>query len=286
MEKLENKCPEAVISLINAHLNAESIFCFDERVAYPDQRKGTFLINRQLQEKTHLYLLVISDAGNKEPDVLKWEINTIQKAVADLHTAISVTLLVHTAQEVAEALRNNERFFSTVIKTSDMIYFKPELQSFKDLVRVKNISDEVFNQIQWQNRCKRADDFFTVAGEVFDEVNGEVTLCQMVMSMEQICLGLIELFLGYRPKFTDLENLIPICDCINEEFEKIMPRTDDHDQEIYVLLMLDVREFRTKRAIDVNFLLLNVLYVRCNRYIEAARALGDAEVNRMNQPYE
>ena len=69
--------------------------------------------------------------------------------------------------------------------------------------------------------------------QTYDET---VVLSLISQAVEQLCLGLIYVFLGYRPKQHSLHHLVDLCSNFTQEVDHIFPRQTEQDKNIFSVL--------------------------------------------------
>ncbi|TDQ07478.1 hypothetical protein [Pedobacter metabolipauper] len=269
---------KAVINLVHAQLDAECILCFDER-KFACQNHGLLLKKDPMSEnRIHLGLLVISAAGTDDLAFIKSSICSLQQDALSLtNDTISVTLLVHSREHVKAALLNGDGFFNSAVRNGNVMYLKPGINLTDFKITHSGYRHTELIKSTWLGRCDRAKVFYEAATHVLQHDICDVTLYQLVMAMEQICLGLTEIFFDYRSNLNDLDSLLGICDCIDEQFEMILPRKTDHDLRVYRTLLITAKDLCETDMIEAEFWMVDLLYQQCGAYIQAAIQLGDEQ---------
>jgi hypothetical protein len=101
------------------------------------------------------------------------------------------------------------------------------------------------------------------------------------IAVEQICLGLIDVFLGYQPNHFSLAFLFDICEIFTSLTSEIFPRTTEEDKKLFDLLKMHPSSLRWANLKTSSFLNTELLEKRCNLFYERACGLVESELERL-----
>jgi HEPN domain-containing protein len=90
--------------------------------------------------------------------------------------------------------------------------------------------------LNWKQRYFRAEAFMDAAECIWIDQDETVVLSLIGQAVEQICLGLIYVFMGYRPKQHSLHHLVDLCNNFTKEVDHIFPRQTEQDRNIFSVL--------------------------------------------------
>src|SRR3954469_22729345 len=117
MELNKNKNLEAIIKIINQFLDVDNILCFAKQ-------SDTLVMDNFLKRDKEIvrinvryYLLIISQSNVKDILHLQETVNS------QLDPDSNVYLMIHTPEEIANALVQNNRFFQTIFKRAAELGF-------------------------------------------------------------------------------------------------------------------------------------------------------------------
>lgn len=231
-----------VSDAVTSYLKTEAVYCF-----------GT-------AEKTvrHFYLLVLVKENklNAVHDLA----DVIKSRTKEQCTA---TLLIHNISELKSATGDQKFFFLNVIKNGKALFKKESavseigdlpvrsITSAKQYLYYRNIV--VNNMESWQGDYEWA---------CYAPLKG---LMLHTMS-EQICLGMIRLFMGYSPNHFSLSYLLEICDHFNPELSSYFPRVTERDRNLFTILSRSYASLRYSGADTFSELDMNLLQDRYNDF--------------------
>ncbi|MFH7004213.1 hypothetical protein [Flavobacterium bizetiae] len=234
---------EKIVSdTVTSYLKTEAVYCFGAA------------------EKSikHFYLLVLVKEGkiNAVHDLA----DIIKSRTKEQCTA---TLLIHHTSELKTATGDQKYFFLNVIKNGKALFKKESaVLEFGDLP-VRSITsakeylcyrNTVVNYMEsWQGDYEWA---------CYAPLKG-----LMLHTMaEQICLGMIRLFMGYSPNHFALSYLLEICDHFNAEISSYFPRVTEQDRNLFMILSRSYASLRYSGADTFSEEDMNLLQDRYNDF--------------------
>jgi hypothetical protein len=245
-----------VIDTVTSYLKTEAVYCF-----------GT-----AEKKVRHFYLLVLVkeskvNAVHDLADIIKSR--TKEKCTA--------TILIHNISELKTATGDQKFFFLNVIKNGKALFKKesavPEfgdlpvrsITSAKEYLCYRNIV--VNNMEKWQEDYEWA---------CYAPLKG-----LMLHTMtEQICIGMIRLFMGYSPNHFSLSYLLEICDHFNPEISSYFPRVTEQDRNLFTILSRSYASLRYSGADTFSELDMNLLQDRYNDFAGFCTGVVKDELRR------
>lgn len=275
METIDKLGLQILSNIIIESISTSGIYCFGEKkqsqtVQNPFQKTTSIE-----EEHTHFYLLVFAN-------------EYITNAVADISDIIktktegryTVTLLIHKAISVQYYTSHKLHFFHKVLKEGYVVYEHhtvPPNIAFDETPKC-NIS---YMRNHWNNRNKIAETFLGIENQL-DDTNTEIIQEVMLHTVvEQTCLGLIDVFLGYRPDHFSLGYLFDLCEVFCSLTSDIFPRTTEEDKKLFALLKTNPSSLRWALLKTSHFLNTEILERRCNLFHERACGLIECEFERL-----
>lgn len=256
-----------IVDLIVEHLSADRIYLFGNNLNTTKMATLFALDQNKLTGVLHYDLLVISPIQNPYN-------NNIHDLVNKNSDIITLNLLIHTKEEVmkklqADNIKGRNRFFETVCRDGALLYTKPNII---DKSKIKpdekamhsKAAEYSLGRINAGMALKRA------ATEIKDDACRNVTLALLSQGIEQVCLGLIYAFWGYRPNLQSLPHLLNLCKVFWSEGEIYLPRQTEYDKYLFRLLANanSVLRFTVGEPLEQED--FNALFDRCSSYIDIA----------------
>lgn len=255
---------DAIVGLLSGLLSVDRIYRIGYRISSA-LHDGLFKSNLCSQ---HFELLVITQLSG-DIDVLNLQ-RTINKN-SDINA--SVTLLLHSKENVIEALKENNRFFNGILRSGNLIYQQEGLSWGLDLPHYDGSKELSNAKLSWYHRQQRAEALMVAAANITEDETGIVEAWLLNQAMEQVCLGFIFVRIGYEPNQPSLSYLFDICRCINPAIEEVFPTSGPDDKDIFNLLVASVESIRHQIVITIHPTDLGLLHRRCCSWMEKAAEL-------------
>ncbi|PXY43193.1 hypothetical protein [Flavobacterium hydrophilum] len=248
---------EKIVSdTVTSYLKTEAVYCFgtvEKRVKY-----------------FYLLVLVKESKANAVHDLA----DIIKSRTKEHCTA---TLLIHHISELKSATGDQKYFFLNIIKNGKALFKKESavlelgdlpvrsVTSAKEYLCYRNIV--VNNMERWQEDYEWA---------CYAPLKG-----LMLHTMtEQICLGMIRLFMGYSPNHFSLSYLLEICDHFNPEISSYFPRDTEQDRNLFTILSRSFASLRYSGADTFSELDMNLLQDRYNDFAGFCTGVVQDELRR------
>ncbi|WP_281227925.1 hypothetical protein [Flavobacterium aquiphilum] len=252
---------EAVITnAITSYLKTEAIYCFNNGQTKPN----------------HFYLLIFTQ---KLKDNAVHDLADIIKSKTD--GRCTATLLIHPFTELKTKQPDQLYFFLNVkkkgkvlfrAKQTDLISLNQTLnrdyKESKDYLQYRNII--VNNMRGWQDDYEWA---------CYSPLKG-VMLHYII---EQICLGMIRLFMGYFPNHFALSYLLEICDYINPKASIFFSRLTEQDRNLFQVLSRSYPTLRYCSTDSFSDKDMDLLEERCNDFAQFANNIVKTELERIEK---
>lgn len=211
-----------IVGQIKQSLDVESIHFFGKRFL---EFEADSLFSEKISEKMqiHWYLLVVTEKIHQGACNLQAKLNKDPKLKSQ------ITLLHHTRDSIVKALKNHNQFFAIIIQKSKYLYERPGLKK----ITINEGSNEAHYNIKiydlWKSRLNNAEAFYEATENILLD-HREVCTSLIAQSVEQICLGLIYVFMGYKPDTYSLSFLINLCASFEPRFQQFFPRVFEEDE--------------------------------------------------------
>nr|WP_315167553.1 hypothetical protein [uncultured Flavobacterium sp.] len=278
MNAIEFSQQKELKEVITEHIKTSAIYCFGRHAtAYSSSRK--IYPDKELQkEHSHLYLLVFVQ---ETKDNAVSDIN--DKIKAKTQGSLTATVLVHHVHSLKELSQDQQFFFWQIMQNAELLFQdinKPPYLNISETPK-RNLKS-TSHYIVW-----RRNNIATIWGWVYNDDDAsssdEVKMSALHQIVEQICLSLIRVFVGYTPNHFALEYLFNLCEYFTTITADFFPRQTLEDKAIFKLLKQQPNTLRFSKTNDVDYLYYQVVEERCKNFKNQADILIQNEINRQNQ---
>lgn len=260
--------------VIKNYIATSGIYSFATKTATNTTLNAFKEDKKTANTQTHLFLLVITE-------------ETKNNATADLADLIAgtipncnATLLLHKATSLRQLTANQKWFFNHIMTNGTQIWINknhpPYLHLDKEPTRKPELSE-----LYWNNRVRIAKTYLESEHQIETSGMECVQHSMQHIAVEQICLGLIEVFLGYHPNHYALAYLFNLCSIFTTLPEDIFPTKTEEDQLLYKLLTTNFHTLRHAKTNYHSFTYTELLSKRCGEFIENAQIAATNELNRI-----
>jgi hypothetical protein len=278
MNAIEFSQQKELKEVITEHIKTSAIYCFGrQKTTYSSSRK--IYPDKELQkEHSHLYLLVFvqetkENAGSDISDKIK----TKTKG------ALNATVLIHHVQSLKDLCQDQQFFFWQIMQNAELLFQdinKPPYLNISETPK-RNLNS-TSHYIAW-----RKNNIATIWGWIYNDDDAsssdEVKMSALHQIVEQICLSLIRVFIGYTPNHFALEYLFNLCEYFTTITADFFPRQTREDKSIFKLLRQQPNTLRFSKTNDVDYLYYQVVEERCKNFKNQAEILIQNEINRLNE---
>ncbi|REG94043.1 hypothetical protein [Flavobacterium aquicola] len=278
MNAIEILNQKELMEVITSHIKTSAVYCFG-------RRKTTYSLSRKIypdkelqKEHIHLYLLVFvqvtkENASNDISDKIKTK----------TQGALSATVLIHHINSLKDPCQDQQFFFWQITQNGELLFQdinKPPYLNIGETPK-RNLKS-TSHYIAWRNN-----NIATIWGWVYNDDDAsssdEVKMSALHQIVEQICLSLIRVFIGYTPNHFALEYLFNLCEYFTTITADFFPRQTREDKSIFKLLKQQPNTLRFSKANDVDYLYYQVVEERCRNFKKEAEILIQNEINRQNE---
>ncbi|MFV8342267.1 hypothetical protein [Flavobacterium sp. XS2P39] len=279
MKAIDKGGLQTVKNIIAESIGTTGIYCFGERKKSQSVLNPFSENNYKKERNTHFYLLVLTDEH-------------IIKTVSDITDVIkvktegryTVTMLLHKGKSGNYLTPHQLYFYHQVLTKGYKVY---ERESMPPIIVFDEIPKRNLDYIRsyWKNRSVVANNFLKGQYHVDYANTGEVQESMLHITVEQICLGLINVFLGYHPNHFSMAYLFEICEVFTPLTSEIFPRTSGEDKRLFDLLKAHPTALRWVSLKKSCLVDTDLLAKRCKLFHEQACELVEAELERIENLY-
>jgi len=257
----ENTALDKISSIITKSIKTEAIYCFgkNEALRPKDVEKEKGSIN--------FYLLVFED--RLTPNTAHDLAGKIQSKSKGRYT---VTLLIHNVTELETEQADQNYFFDKVIGSGQQVYLNPESQTIFNSVmpQQRNLAPAV-EYLHYRNTI--ANILLEHVADGYDLSYTHLTGILLHHVVEQACLAMIRLFLGYSPNYLSIGYLLEICVHFSPEIANFFPTRTESDLRILKQLSRQPWTLRYSGKDIVSTDEMELLEGRCNEFVDHAHTL-------------
>lgn len=265
-----------ITRIITNTVSASAVYCFGQRTINKSA-VSTILDDNNLNfESTHYYMFVI--VKGFQADVPGNIAYSVKEQTADRCT---VTVVMHSKKSLHQKAGDQQHFFYQVMQRGDLLFQETSTPPFLpfDEVPARNIKSAKM-YLQQRDRTKE----FLMEAEAMDGGGAtKIHVYLMHLVIEQTCLGLIRLFLGYMPNHHNLSFLFELCEYFTPLTAEIFPRQTQKDKELLKVLSGHTTSLRYGFVDDVPSHDYEVLNNRYYEFVERADKLAATELERLEK---
>lgn len=258
---------------IQDFIKVRAVYCFGYSIIENDLQKKQKPFSRTLPGY-HYYLLVL----NREYK---------QNSVAELQALIrkkfsgryTVTILQHKAQHLRKQALNQKHFINAVVANGLEVYNSP-LSPFYQ-IPVATGRDIKFTKNYWNNRMLVAQGFLTLVQDEYPDELPILINAMLQQAIQQIAVGVLDLFLSYHPNIYSTNYLLRLLDCI-PKLPKLFIDSEE-DRRLRQLLSANIDMLKHKNPEQETIEDSSKLYKKCKDFYNAILVAGSKELERLEQ---
>lgn len=256
-----------ISEIIRGFVKVRAIYCFGYSVASSNKKQKPF--SKELPGY-HFYLLVLNreHRQNIVPELQA----LIKNKFAGQYT---VTILQHRAQYLRKQNINQKHFINAVVRNGLEVYNNPEHPFYE--IHVVADRDFAFNKNYWDNRMRLAEGFLAL-------VHTEQAIILNVLiqqAVQQMAVGLIDLFMGYHPNIYSTNYLLRLLDCM-PELPKMFTDSEE-DYKLRQLLSANIDMLKHKNIGQENIEDSSKLFKKAKDFYDKILVIGNKELQRLEQ---
>jgi hypothetical protein len=257
----------AISEIIRDFVKVRAIYCFGYLVASSNKKQKAF--SKELPGY-HFYLLVLNSEHRQNivPELQA----LIKKKFAGNYT---VTILQHRAQYLRNQAVNQKHFINAVVRNGLEVYNNPDHPFYE--IPVAADRDLAFSKNYWGNRMRLAEGFLAL---VYTEQ--PIILNVLIQqAVQQMAVGLIDLFMGYHPNIYSTNYLLRLLDCI-PELPKLFTDSEE-DGRLRQLLSANIDMLKHKNIGQETIEDSSKLFKKAKDFYDKILLIGNKELQRLEQ---
>lgn len=148
-------------------------------------------------------------------DILSAEINNLTQLITDmLPNNVSLTLALENSAVFSKQLSNGHPFFLSLLKAGDIWLQNTSITNIDRENIVAPQLDLDYVHQQWMTRYNNARTLYLPYAEDWSSISIEAVYFMLSQALEQVCLGVINTVLQYKPQRVNLTFLMQLCQLI------------------------------------------------------------------------
>ncbi|WGQ09032.1 HEPN domain-containing protein [Pedobacter gandavensis] len=272
---------ESIIDKIKNIPGVQFIICFGEKICTIDRNELLIVAEQTCRIRKRYDLLIITEND------LQQELYNLQGMNNSERNTDKFSFVVLTKKQVQKGLEMHQRFLLGALKNGLLLFSNGD-DLTELLGEIQYIEEYSQNEldcflVDWYNRYNNAESFIESANDLS---NGESLPAQLSMfnqGLEQLCLGLLQVFIDYKPNRNSLGHLMDLCCSFLSFPEEIFPRTNIEDLELFTTLTDSFSKVRYKGNIDASSNELGIILKRCNLFLEKADEAARTKIKEMKE---
>ena len=270
-----SKLLQDVRVVIKNYIRTGGIYCFATRMERVSHTNLFQMPEDGCTDKTHVYLLVLTEESKANATA------DLSDLIAGLVPNCKVTLLLHKNTSLRQLTPNQKWFFNSIMQEGLLVWehgtFPPYLHLDEEPVRQTALASGY-----WDHRLRIARAYLDSELQIEDSGIECVQHSMLHVVVEQVCLGMIAVFLGYQPTHFSLGYLMDLCSLFTPIASELFPRQTEDDQLLYKLLTTNFGTLRHAKTRYHGLMYTELLSKRCCLFVEQAELLVGKELERLD----
>lgn len=255
----------SISDIIYGYIYARSAFCFGYHLFDNSEQ-----VQKHYRDPRFHFYIVIFSLEHKDNAASAIE----AKVRALLNGKHKVTILLHRRRSLRKKRDNDRWFLNKLISNGLQIGSSLEIE---EMIMIRDVQESV---CYWYDRQLAADSFLASAVILSQDENALVKNSLLHQGVVNLSLGLIELYLSYRPNRINIGHLFSLLEYI---FEKDFAADfkSKKDSSLYVLLAANPDMARYKDVKQYSIIDSNRLETICRGFYESALKLANDKIEKL-----
>lgn len=256
-----------IMQTIQGFVKTRAVYCLGYSIVEKETNKKQKPFRRKLP-CYHFYLLVLNNEHrhNIVPELQA----LIKKQFAGRYT---VTILQHRAQYLRKQTINQKHFINAVATNGLEVYNSPYSPFYA--IPVPACRDIEFTKDYWKDRMLIAEGFLAQVQTGLPIIINAL----LQQAVQQIAIGLLDLFMGYHPNVYSTNYLLRLLDCI-PELPKLFTNSAE-DRRLRQLLSANIDMLKHKNPKLETIEDSGKLFQKCKEFYDAILVAGSKELERL-----
>lgn len=185
----------------------------------------------------------------------------------------TVTTICYGKQALSEAIKANSRFFITIYAKGELLYSRDGMGKFDFNTQFIPINPVLKARKHYDYRISLAEAFLRGAAECLNKQHFEVSTFMLHQCIEQCCIVLIRVHIGYKSEIHNLRRLLGLCNSFSDKPKKLFLSGSTEDEQLFELLMESYSGARYKSDYLVGKENAEILYDRASRLVQLTKEM-------------
>ncbi|HEY0177601.1 MAG TPA: HEPN domain-containing protein [Pedobacter sp.] len=227
-EQLHATNLKTVIQSLVDQFNPLQIICFAKN-SHHTQNSGCFMDQGGAYQNHYFLLMVFESVTRIEHEVQDYANKHYNDGI--------ITILAHGKETIDHAISENNRFFITVCRTGRLLYSNNGMNQFYAVAPFIPTKAAVKAKKHFDHNIPLAEGFLMGAEDCMASQRYNACTFMLHQVVEQCCIALIRIHMGYRSEIHNLHRLLRLCNCFSAEPLKMILPDSAEDQRLFNLLM-------------------------------------------------
>ncbi len=238
------------------------------------------MFTEYLKQSYSLYFLLMITTENTRIE------HEVQDYVNTFSEKANITIIVHGLETVKHAIAEGSRFFTAVCRYGMQLYSANGLRLNLDYPNLNPATTFSKAQKHFYHRFGMASGFLESAGTSYD--NGFYSNCmfELHQAVEQACIAVIRVYMGYRSDMHSLARLINLCRCFSDEPFEVFRRRTEEDKRLFQLLLRSYSDTRYKDDYKIVDHDADELCTQTREFLDQVKKLCNKRLNMYRQEAE
>lgn len=158
--------------------------------------------------------------------------NSVQDFANAHYETGKVLLLVHGKEGIDKSISEGNRFFALVFSTGKLLYNRKFTSSMMTASYWASIAYNERRKQKFDHGISRAEGFLHGAIECLGNRKYNVCVFMLHQAVEQCCIALIDLYMGYRCDIHNLHRLLMLCRCFSDRPYQLFISDQGDDKDL------------------------------------------------------
>lgn len=189
-----------------------------------------------------------------------------------------VTVLAHGKKTVLESLEAGNMFFTSIYQRGTLLYSSDVIMATDVSTPYSATNSFVDEESHLDQRLSLIEGFLSGARECLCKEQYNACLFMLHQAVEQCCLALIRIHLGYRSDIHNLRRLLQLCCCFSPEPMKVFISRAKEDDRLFNILAKNYSKARYADGFLADKKDVQLLYHRIDLFFELTKSMCNKKV--------
>lgn len=194
----------------------------------------------------------------------------------------AITIICHGRQSIIEAVKQNSRFFISVLTYGKQLYNKDGLFDIDREYVFIPTKGAIKALKHYEHRIPIADGFLMCAFECLVKEQFGICAFMLHQAVEQACICLVRVHIAYRSEFHNLYRLLRLCQCFSKRPFQLFLSTPE-DERIFDVMAKSYSGSRYKDNFTVSRQDAESLYQRVTSFLSLVKEMCDDKIELLAQ---